>query len=835
MTIPEQTPNVGLNFGWETGDDNWGGPVNWNWLLLDVVNVPFAKSITQTTPPTSPENGDRYIIPAGATGAWANKVGRIAYYASNQWLYFQPKKGWYQRVWDTRKTYVWNGTAWEYYLDSITPEMMSQINAAVAAGEDAVEAAASTAADRAAVHQDRVAVDAARQAVDTNAAQVASDKSAAVSARVAAVAAANDAAVSRQNASESAVIASQRAQEATASASAASASASNASSSAGVATAARDEVIPAKNAYFNRYYGPLASDPTTRPDGSALQKGDEYYSTTDNKRKVWNGSAWEWFNGVSDLDLSASDGSALFSFLQEGAGAKPRTGESKLRDALNVLDFDVKWDGTTDDTDNFNKAAQEAKRLGRVLMLPPGTGVLRYFPIYNGVTYQGAGIGSKTVSGIGTRVKMKAGTNPTTGFVVKADNKASGWAIKDMVIDGNKAENSSGDTIYIEAAADGVSIGGENDEFCWLENLWVMNGPNHNITFTGAGTVAGKYYNPRGVRISSVASLRANGRGLNASRLTDSFIDNLILFLNAGGAVNADLCANNYWTRVKGFYNGSALTGSQESFVFSNNSRSQYDVEAQEEYHGGILFDTCAQIDADVFADANGYPSGSAVWGVQIKNTDASDIRIRADSFHATDATPFKQNQALYLYQNIDTAFLNITVNYRNQNVAPYYEIVAGKAVNAMTVRENGVLRLFSSTAGSTGVAQQYIGLKPGSTQRTSLRHILGGSDSDNFYVDVEGGAATAKSINLFRNTNSSGNVFFNIFQGDGTSTATHRFNGNGSKNAELCLTGGGYNNGHVTLGAAHLWIDASGRLRIKATGGAPTSDTDGVVVGTQS
>lgn len=46
-------------------------------------------------------------------------------------------------------------------------------------------------------------------------------------------------------------------------------------------------------------------------------------------------------------------------------------------------------------------------------------------------------------------------------------------------------------------------------------------------------------------------------------------------------------------------------------------------------------------------------------------------------------------------------------------------------------------------------------------------------------------------------------------------------------------LTTGRWNTGCVTIGSYYLWIDSSGRLRIK--NGAPTSDTDGTVVGTQS
>lgn len=41
------------------------------------------------------------------------------------------------------------------------------------------------------------------------------------------------------------------------------------------------------------------------------------------------------------------------------------------------------------------------------------------------------------------------------------------------------------------------------------------------------------------------------------------------------------------------------------------------------------------------------------------------------------------------------------------------------------------------------------------------------------------------------------------------------------------------WNGPHMTMGTFHLWVDSSGRLRMKAS--APASDTDGAVVGTQN
>lgn len=52
------------------------------------------------------------------------------------------------------------------------------------------------------------------------------------------------------------------------------------------------------------------------------------------------------------------------------------------------------------------------------------------------------------------------------------------------------------------------------------------------------------------------------------------------------------------------------------------------------------------------------------------------------------------------------------------------------------------------------------------------------------------------------------------------------------STDADVVVTGT-YDGGHLIIRGNHLWVDATGDLRIKSS--APTSDTDGTVVGTQS
>ncbi len=64
------------------------------------------------SPPAAPAAGYRWIIPAGATGAWAGKTNQIAHWSGTAWGYYEPKLGWSVYIHDENKNYVFNGTAW---------------------------------------------------------------------------------------------------------------------------------------------------------------------------------------------------------------------------------------------------------------------------------------------------------------------------------------------------------------------------------------------------------------------------------------------------------------------------------------------------------------------------------------------------------------------------------------------------------------------------------------------------------------------------------------------------------------------------------------------------
>ena len=71
-----------------------------------------------TAPPGAPVEGDRYIIAAGATGAWATHDNQLVEWhamtgATAAWHYVKPFEGFETWVEDENVNYRWDGSAWD--------------------------------------------------------------------------------------------------------------------------------------------------------------------------------------------------------------------------------------------------------------------------------------------------------------------------------------------------------------------------------------------------------------------------------------------------------------------------------------------------------------------------------------------------------------------------------------------------------------------------------------------------------------------------------------------------------------------------------------------------
>jgi len=87
--------------------------VNEALLVLDAIVQLGVIGRDLTLPPLSPVEGDRYIVGAGATGAWATYDLQVASYTDGVWQFYQPVSGWIAWVEDEDKRYIFTNSNWQ--------------------------------------------------------------------------------------------------------------------------------------------------------------------------------------------------------------------------------------------------------------------------------------------------------------------------------------------------------------------------------------------------------------------------------------------------------------------------------------------------------------------------------------------------------------------------------------------------------------------------------------------------------------------------------------------------------------------------------------------------
>jgi hypothetical protein len=80
--------------------------------LLDALVQMSVLSRTETDPPASPGDGDRYIVASGGTGAWTAWDLNVAYWVDGAWMKLVPRPGWLAWVEDDAELVIWTGAAW---------------------------------------------------------------------------------------------------------------------------------------------------------------------------------------------------------------------------------------------------------------------------------------------------------------------------------------------------------------------------------------------------------------------------------------------------------------------------------------------------------------------------------------------------------------------------------------------------------------------------------------------------------------------------------------------------------------------------------------------------
>jgi hypothetical protein len=105
------TPNLALPFI-EGGQAQKHVTHNEALRILDAAVQLAVLDVTRTAPPSSPADGQRHVVAAGASGAWAGKSTAIAIRQDGTWTYLAPKPGWLLWSIADDALMVFDGASW---------------------------------------------------------------------------------------------------------------------------------------------------------------------------------------------------------------------------------------------------------------------------------------------------------------------------------------------------------------------------------------------------------------------------------------------------------------------------------------------------------------------------------------------------------------------------------------------------------------------------------------------------------------------------------------------------------------------------------------------------
>lgn len=240
-------------------------------------------------------------------------------------------------------------------------------------------------------------------------------------------------------------------------------------------------------ALMNRYQGAFASDPTLRPDGTALQVGDSYFNSTANLFKVYNGSTWQ-ASDINTANLAASTGSTTVG-----------DGNSTLADriaAINLADYTAlrAYAGPT-----------KAARVTGYLATTAPSGIAGLFTVDDSDTTSADNGGTIIVASNGKRWKRSY-----------TDEVAAKWF-------GAKGDNSTDDTTSIvNAAAASNNTKAPGTATYKITSSITLN---NNNKIVGDGQYATSLYNAGTTAavttpVSTPGGPKSNGQGLFNIQIT---------------------------------------------------------------------------------------------------------------------------------------------------------------------------------------------------------------------------------------------------------------------------------------------------------------------------
>jgi hypothetical protein len=102
-------------------------------LELDALIAAVILDRDLSAPPSTPSDGDTYLVKATGTGAWTGQNGKLAYSIDGGWRFYAPFEGLSAYVADEAKLIFYNGSAWVDLISAVPLENVPMLGVNAAA------------------------------------------------------------------------------------------------------------------------------------------------------------------------------------------------------------------------------------------------------------------------------------------------------------------------------------------------------------------------------------------------------------------------------------------------------------------------------------------------------------------------------------------------------------------------------------------------------------------------------------------------------------------------------------------------------------------------------
>src|SRR3954451_11072343 len=96
-------------------------------LEIDALTCCNIRDRDLSTPPSTPADGDTYLVKATGTGLWAGQDGKVAFAVDGAWRFYAPYSGLVAYVADEQKLIVYNGSTWLDYASLLALQNVPEL------------------------------------------------------------------------------------------------------------------------------------------------------------------------------------------------------------------------------------------------------------------------------------------------------------------------------------------------------------------------------------------------------------------------------------------------------------------------------------------------------------------------------------------------------------------------------------------------------------------------------------------------------------------------------------------------------------------------------------